>query len=152
MNYLFLIFVVTPILELWVLIQVGGVIGVLPTVGLVVLTAMVGIALLRHQGFSTLFRAQQKMSEGQIPAQEMVEGIILAIGGALLLTPGFVTDAIGFSCLLPGTRHVFIAWGMKRFKGNIHVRAGASAGSRKNEAGVSGDVIEGEFKRDEKDR
>src|SRR5690606_19661020 len=104
-NYLFLLFVLTPIVEMWVLIKVGGVIGALPTIGLVLLTAVIGLALLRMQGFATLLRARQKMEEGQLPAKELVEGIFLAVGGALLLTPGFVTDALGFACLLPGTRH-----------------------------------------------
>ena len=118
MKYLILIFVITPIVEMWVLIKVGGIIGALPTIGLVLLTAVIGLALLKQQGISTLMRARQRMQDGQMPAKEMVEGIFLAIGGALLLTPGFVTDTIGFACLLPGVRGLLISWGLK------HIRLG----------------------------
>jgi len=98
------IFIITPVIEMYLLIQVGGLIGALPTIGLVLLTAMIGLALLKQQGLSTLMRANQKLASGDLPAEEVVEGLLLAVGGALLLTPGFVTDFIGFSCLLPFTR------------------------------------------------
>lgn len=108
-----------PILEMVVLIKVGGVIGALPTIGLVLLTATIGVALLRQQGLSTLARAQNKMREGQLPANEMVEGIFLAVGGALLLTPGFITDAIGFACLIPGIRQLLFKAASKCFSPNV---------------------------------
>ena len=104
MRLLLPLFIITPILEIALLIQVGGMIGLLPTVALVVLTAVVGIALLRQQGFSTWLRLQQRLATGELPATELVEGAMLLVGGALLLTPGFVTDAIGFSCLIPVLR------------------------------------------------
>ena len=126
---------------MWLLITVGGIIGPLPTIGLVLLTAMLGLALLRQQGFSTLMRARSKMEGGQLPAREMAEGIFLAIGGALLLTPGFFTDAIGFACLIPGVRQVFIAWGMRQFS----VRA---SGVHRGQ-GQANNTIEGEFRRDD---
>ena len=86
---LLMLFVIMPVVEMWVLVEVGSEIGALTTIGLVLLTAMLGLALLRQQGVSTLMRANQRMQSGQLPAQEMVEGIFLAVGGALLLTPGF---------------------------------------------------------------
>lgn len=98
-------FIVLPIVEMVVLIEVGGLIGALNTVGLVLLTAVIGAALLRHQGLATLLRANQRMASGEMPAREIAEGMLLAIGGALLLTPGFITDGIGFLCLAPGSRH-----------------------------------------------
>lgn len=104
MRYLFLIFVITPVLEMWLLITVGNHLGALPTIGLVLLTAFIGINLLRAQGFETLWRGRRKFEEGQLPAQEIAEGIILAVCGALLLTPGFVTDVIGFAGLIPPIR------------------------------------------------
>lgn len=103
-----LLFILIPILEMWLLIQVGSHIGALATIGLVLLTAMIGLALLRQQGFATLLRANQKMEAGQLPAQEIVDGLFLAVGGALLLTPGFFTDAIGFICLIPGLRKLLL--------------------------------------------
>lgn len=108
------LFVVMPILEMVVLIKVGTVIGALSTVGLVLLTAVIGAALLKQQGLATLTRANQRLNSGELPAQEVAEGLILAVGGALLLTPGFITDTIGFLCLIPGTRHWFVHQAMKR--------------------------------------
>lgn len=104
MRYIFLIFVITPVVEMWLLITVGNHLGALPTIGLVLLTAFIGINLLRAQGFETLWRGRRKFEEGQLPAQEIAEGIILAVCGALLLTPGFVTDVIGFAGLVPPIR------------------------------------------------
>jgi UPF0716 protein FxsA len=97
-------FLLVPIVEIYLLIQVGQVIGALWTVFLVVLTAVIGVWLLKIQGMSTLQRAQQKMQNGQMPAQEMLEGLGLVLAGAFLLTPGFFTDTIGFLLLLPPTR------------------------------------------------
>lgn len=97
-------------------------IGILPTVGLILLTAMLGVYLLRQQSWKMLKNAQDKMGSGQLPAKEMAEGLFLAVGGALLLTPGFVTDGIGFCCLLPGSRHwlmsILVAPLVRRFKSN----------------------------------
>lgn len=97
-------FFVIPLLEIYFLIQVGGVIGALPTIILVVLTAVIGAFLLKQQGISTLARFQNSMAQGQMPATALLEGVMLIIGGALLMTPGFFTDAIGFACLLPFSR------------------------------------------------
>lgn len=98
------LFFLIPLVEIYLLIQVGGVIGVLPTILLVVLTAVVGAFLLRQQGLSTLARFQASVAKGEVPAGAMLEGVMLIIGGALLMTPGFFTDAIGFACLLPFSR------------------------------------------------
>ncbi|MGY8872814.1 MAG: FxsA family protein [Pseudomonadales bacterium] len=116
MPVLFLLFILIPIVEITVLINVGQAIGTWYTVGLVLLSAFIGVNMLRYQGLSTLARAQQRISSGEMPAQEMVEGLVLAVGGALLITPGFVTDFIGFCCLIPVTRQAFVKGLMKRFK------------------------------------
>jgi UPF0716 protein FxsA len=99
-----IIFLIVPVVEIYLLIEVGRVIGALWTVFLVVLTAVVGVRLLKIQGISTLMRAQSKMQTGQMPAQEMFEGIGLVVAGAFLLTPGFFTDTVGFILLFPPTR------------------------------------------------
>ncbi|XOZ34801.1 FxsA family protein [Halomonadaceae bacterium KBTZ08] len=104
MPILLVAFILIPIIEMVILIEVGGLIGALPTVGLVLLTAVIGAAMLRQQGAATLLRANQRMASGELPAREMAEGLLLAVGGALLLTPGFVTDGVGFACLIPFTR------------------------------------------------
>lgn len=146
-----MLFVIMPVLEMWVLIEVGSKIGALTTIGLVLFTAMLGLALLRQQGVSTIMRANQRMQAGQLPAQEMVEGIFLAVGGALLLTPGFITDAIGFACLIPGLRHLIIGRLLKKaiFRatsgraGFYHSAQGYRASSSSDD-----DIIEGEFRQD----
>jgi UPF0716 protein FxsA len=109
MRFIFLLFIIVPITEMWVLIEVGSKIGALPTIFLVFFTAAVGLALLRQQGLSTLLRVNQRMEQGQLPAAEILEGVMLAVGGVLLLTPGFVTDFVGFACLLPPSRKVLVA-------------------------------------------
>ncbi len=141
-----ILFVVMPIAEMWLLIEVGGRIGALPTIALVLLTAMVGLALLRVQGISTLNRLQRKAQAGEMPLQEMVEGIFLAVGGALLLTPGFITDAIGFSCLLPGIRHILIGQLFRRFIASGRMQGNFQAHYQNRQDGQDGDeIIDGEF-------
>jgi UPF0716 protein FxsA len=99
-----LIFFLTPIVEMYLLIEVGGYLGALPTIGLVMLTAVIGVALLRVQGLATLTRGFRRLDGGQLPATEVAEGLLLAVAGALLLTPGFVTDTVGFLLLVPVLR------------------------------------------------
>lgn len=103
-----MLFIAIPLIELYLIIKVGGLIGALMTVFLVVATAIVGVTLLRIQGFSTIQRAQLNMAQGQVPAMEMLEGMALAVAGIFLLTPGFLTDSIGFLLLIPFTRQALI--------------------------------------------
>jgi UPF0716 protein FxsA len=114
-SLLFLIFLAIPIVEIYLLIKVGGIIGAPLTIFLVVFTAVVGAWLLRLQGFATIRRIQQTLSQGGLPAGEMLEGAVLLIAGALLLTPGFFTDTIGFICLVPAFRHAMVLYAMRRF-------------------------------------
>lgn len=97
-------FLLIPVIEIYLLIQVGQVIGAGWTVLMVVLTAVIGVWLLKIQGLSTLTRAQQRLQENQLPAREILEGMALVVAGAFLLTPGFFTDGIGFLLLFPPTR------------------------------------------------
>jgi UPF0716 protein FxsA len=108
-----------PIVEMWILIEVGGWVGALPTIALVVLTAMIGLSLLKQQGLATLMRARRKVVEGTIPASELVNGVMIAVGGALLLTPGFVTDALGFVLLIPKTRQWLLFKLIDRYRDKI---------------------------------
>jgi UPF0716 protein FxsA len=114
-QLLFLLFLAIPLVEIYLLIKVGGIIGPLPTVFLVVFTAVLGAWMLRIQGFSTLARVRTTLNQGGIPALEMLEGAVLLVSGALLLTPGFFTDTIGFLCLIPAIRRAMIRWAMARF-------------------------------------
>jgi len=103
-----ILFIVIPLIELYFMIKVGEIIGAFWTIVLVLLTAFIGVNLLRYQGLSMLARAQQSMSQGVLPATEMLEGMVLAIGGVLLITPGFITDTLGFLCLVPASRQLII--------------------------------------------
>lgn len=123
----FVLFLLIPIIEIFFIIKVDDVIGAWPTIFLVILTAVVGAGLLRQQGLSTLARFQNNMGKGKLPAQEMVEGILLAVGGALLITPGFVTDTIGFLCLLPFSRKYIAAHILKRSAVNMSARMGGGS-------------------------
>ena len=107
-KILFLLFLAAPLVEIYFLIQIGGYIGALPTILLCILTAAAGAILLRIQGIQTLFSAQQKLRQGEIPADDLLGGLILLISGVLLLTPGFITDVIGFLCLVPALRSLLI--------------------------------------------
>lgn len=151
MRFLFLAFIAVPMLEMWILIEVGRVIGGLPTIGLVALTAIIGASMLKRQGLATLTRAQQRMESGQVPATELIEGLLLAVGGALLLTPGFVTDVIGFCCLIPATRQalaqVVIRRGIvQQASPQGFYQAGPGARPRSGPSGYDpdSDIIEGE--------
>ena len=141
MRFLLLLFIVIPIIEMALLIKVGQWLGVAPTIGLVLLTAVIGLALLRQQGVSTLLRAQSRLQRGDVPAEEVLEGLMLAAGGALLLTPGFFTDVIGFAALLPFLRRRFATALLRR-----GVMASGGFGGGPFQAG--GHVYEGEARRD----
>ena len=99
-----LLFVLVPAVELALLYQLAGVIGFWPEVGLIVLTGLAGAALARYQGRETLRRLRAGMAAGRPPADAAVDGVLILIAGALLLTPGLLTDAAGFSLLIPGLR------------------------------------------------
>jgi len=110
LRLLFLLFLTIPLIEIYLLIKVGSALGALPTVALVVLTAVIGAFLLRMQGFATMQRVRLSLARGEIPAIEMLEGAVLLLCGALLLTPGFFTDIIGFLGLIPPLRRGIIMW------------------------------------------
>src|SRR4051794_1092976 len=101
---LVLLFIVVPIVELFVIIQVGAAIGVAPTIALLIIDSVLGSLLMRSQGRSTWRRFNTAVSEGRMPHREVLDGVLVIFGGALLLTPGFVTDILGIVLLLPPTR------------------------------------------------
>ena len=142
---LFLIFLLVPLAEIYLLIKVGGIVGALPTVILVVLTALIGAVLVRWQGISTLFRAQQSLQRGELPAIALLEGALILIAGALLLTPGFLTDALGFACLVPSWRQGLITWFLSR-KGTMSAQPPHGPSVHR---GRGGNVIEGEYERED---
>ena len=125
-HILLLLFLTVPLVEIYFLISVGQVIGAIPTVFMVVFTAVLGAMLLRAQGLSTLRRVQEITARGGMPALEMIEGMMLLFGGALLLTPGFFTDAIGFICLISPLRRAVIRYWIKRYGSPVNGTQGSA--------------------------
>ena len=141
-RVLFALFILIPLLEIYLLIKVGSVIGALSTVVLVVLTAILGAFLLRHQGLYTYAKVQQATARGELPTLAMLEGVVLLICGVLLLTPGFFTDALGFLALIPPLRRALILTILER--GVIIAPPGTPPGKSPSQR-----TIEGEYKREE---
>jgi len=103
---LFLLFIIIPVIEIYLIIKVGSLIGALPTVALLLLISLAGASLVRHQGFSVLRRIQSELAQGRLPASELLDGAMILVGGVLLLTPGFFTDFFGLFFLIPFTRSI----------------------------------------------
>src|SRR6478609_8223102 len=106
MAILVALFIVVPIIELYVIIQIGSLIGVWPTIALLLADAVLGSMLLRHQGRGAWRRFNAALAERRFPGLEVADGLLIAIGGTLLLTPGFVTDIVGLIFLIPPTRAI----------------------------------------------
>lgn len=155
MRFVFLILLLLPVLEIIVLIQVGKTIGILQTLGLLVLMAILGAYFLRRQSASTLARARQRLQSGQMPAREMLEGLLISFGGVLLLVPGFITDLLAMTLLFPPTRHALVTW--LAAKGGAQILGGPGGfvftrfgGGFPPQAGPGRrDIYEGEFSRDD---
>jgi UPF0716 protein FxsA len=127
MGKLLLLFIAVPAAELYVLISIGGAIGVLPTIALVFLTALAGATLARMQGLSTMLRVRESLDQGFMPAEELLDGLIILIAGMGLLMPGFLSDVVGLLMLLPGPRNIFKRWLRKKFdqwrqNPNVYIR------------------------------
>jgi UPF0716 protein FxsA len=137
---LLVLIITVPLVEIYLLIQIGALIGVLPTILLVVLTAVLGTVLLRQQGLATLNRLRATLRRGELPALEILEGVALLVGGALLLTPGFFTDAIGLLCLLPASRRIVVRGILSRVVVSLDTGSAGQRASRRGE----GQIIEGE--------
>jgi len=101
---LLLLFTVVPLIELWLLIRLDGVIGFIPTIAIVLLTGAVGATIARWQGLATLRRVREEMSAGRVPTVPLVDGLLILVAAAVLITPGLLTDTIGFLLLIPPTR------------------------------------------------
>lgn len=141
MQALFLFFLIVPFVEIYVLLEVGSLIGAFPTIFLVVFTAVLGAWLLKRQGFSTWQRFQNNLQQGIMPTYEIIEGPILLVGRALLLTPGFFSDLLGFACLIPALRKKIAEQVIENF---LITESGFSKHSATNDR-----IIEGEFKKEE---
>jgi UPF0716 protein FxsA len=126
LGRLFLLFAIVPVIELYILIKIGGYIGAVNTVLLVIGTALLGAILTRHEGMRTLRQISDSLSRGVVPAEEMIDGLLIFAGGILLVTPGVMTDVVALWLLVPFTRTVFKRWLRRRFdrmvaSGNIQL-------------------------------
>ncbi len=150
MRFPVIAFIVVPMAELLLLFEVAEHIGGFTTLMVVVTTAFIGITILKYQGFSTLRRADFRMQQGQLPAQEIVEGMLLAFAGALLLTPGLITDAVGFACLTPPIRRAVARRILRSGTSFLMGGGGPGAGGgfhyrRSWRRDEHGNIVEGEF-------
>ena len=146
---LIILVLLTPLIEIWLMIDIGSVIGAGWTILAIIATAVIGASLVRLQGFGVYARMQHAANRGEVPAMEMIEGLSLFISGVLLLTPGFITDALGFLILIPPLRRWFALNMLKRFfivpmQGHPHGNGG--------DQGPMGSArpIEGEYRRIDK--
>lgn len=140
---LFATFVGVPILEIALFIEVGNHIGLGTTVGIVLLTAIMGTVLIRHQGLATLQKAQTSIQENKLPIKEAFDGLCIVIAGALLLTPGFFTDILGLSLCIPPLR-LYLRQLVSKFFTNS-IRFGHQNHGSSNHKEMTGSIIDGEF-------
>ena len=110
MLKLILAFTIIPIVEIYLLIEIGSIFGALTAIILVILTGFLGAFMARMQGLQTLFRIQESLREGRMPSGELLDGLLIVIAGVVLLTPGFLSDSAGFLLLIPKTRNSIISW------------------------------------------
>lgn len=152
MRFFFLLFLVFPLLELFVMIRVGSSIGASATLLLVLASGVLGVLCIRLAGLTTALKVRQRMALGEIPNNDMLNGLLLVVGGGLLFLPGFISDVLGLMCLLPFVRH----WLIKRI--NLHMTQGVQSGRFYAQSSAytqhrgraethHAQIIEGEFER-----
>lgn len=145
--WLFILFVLVPLVEIALFIQVGGLIGLWPTLGVVVLTAAAGTLLMRAQGLAVIAELQSRLNEGRDPGGVIAHGALILFAGALLLTPGFFTDGVGFLLLLPPVREALIRFGAARLASRMTTfRAGEPRHPPRD------DIIDAEYEPLDEDR
>ena len=129
MLWLFLLFIVAPLLELYVIIQVASVIGGWETIALLVIESAIGAWLLKRQGLATLGKISTAVSSGRVPSNELIDGLLLLVAGALMLAPGFIGDVLGFLLIIPVTRVPFRALARRRFQKGDYAQFFAASAS-----------------------
>ena len=146
---LLLLFTIVPLVELWLLLRISEFTSPLFTVALVLLTGFVGAALARRQGWQTWRRIQQQLAQGQPPTESLLDGMMILLAGAVLITPGVLTDLLGFSLLVPAfrklVRHRAAAWLKTRAMVQFH--ANDAAGSTRSNSAQDDSIIDAEFTR-----
>ena len=143
MRPFLLLFLLFPVLELFVFVKVSGAIGFFPALLLIIVGSMLGVLVLRVAGLATALRARESLNRGELPAQTMLEGLMMALAGGLLILPGFISDVLGLVLLLPFTRKLLAGKMRQRaFADDLQPRGGPAP---RQPLGREGDVIEGEF-------
>ncbi len=142
-QLIFIFLLSIPFIEIYLLLEIGSLLGVFTTLIVIVLTAVIGTYLFKKQGFETWRRAQQSFAKGEIPAYEIIEGPILLVGGLFLITPGFFSDLLGAACLIPSIRKQIAQYIIENYWVQIQ------AGNPFNQQVKQPDAIEGEFKKEE---
>jgi UPF0716 protein FxsA len=137
-------FIGVPLVEIAIFVQVGEALGLWWTLALVVLTAVIGTALMRRQGLETLRRARTAFARGEMPVAEILDGLFLLVGGVLLLTPGFITDALGFALLIPATRALFRTALLARVVRSGRFTTSGESSARRSTIDATYDVIDPE--------
>jgi UPF0716 protein FxsA len=163
MRVFLLLFLLFPVLELFVLVRVGMSVGFFWTFLMVLATSVLGFFVMRLAGFATALRARESLTRGELPAREMLEGLMVAVGGGLLLLPGFISDVLGVVCLLPITRRVLVdklrkraedqAMRQRAFADDLQTPANPGPAYRPgaiHQPTRNPDVIEGEFEHRDK--
>jgi len=160
MRVFLLLVLLFPVLELFVLVRVGMSLGFFATFLLVVASSLAGLFIIRIAGFATAMRARESLSRGELPAQQMLDGLMIAVGGGLLLLPGFISDVLGVICLLPITRRILVKTMRKRaeeqasrqraFSEDMQASNDPGQPSSIHPASRKPDVIEGEFEHRDK--
>lgn len=151
------LFIAVPVVEIWVILEIGGFLGLVPTLGIIVITAMVGAALARRQGFAAVQQLQASLAEGRQVGRSLVEAALILAAGITLLTPGFVTDAVGLALLLPPLRapvaSFLVKWAGRRMTGGDMFVAGGGLGGRGqgDEARGRGEAKRGRGEGDDED-
>ncbi|MDC0302746.1 FxsA family protein [bacterium] len=117
---LLILFILVPIAELYLFMTLGKELGLWPTLAIIVITAILGAALTKSQGRRAMQKIQAATAEGRMPTEEALEGLMILLAGAVLLTPGFLTDTVGFLLLFPPARAIVAGYARKSLKGKIH--------------------------------
>ncbi|EME00707.1 MULTISPECIES: FxsA family protein [Stutzerimonas stutzeri subgroup] len=152
MRIFFVLFLLFPLAELYVLIKVGGSIGALATILLLVLSGIAGILLLRLAGFATAWRARERLARGELPEREMLQGLMMAIGGGLLFLPGFISDVLALIVLFPPTRNFLFRQINRRIEAQVRRQRAFADDLQARSNPQRPNVIEGEWERNDRDR
>jgi UPF0716 protein FxsA len=152
MRIFFVLFLLFPLAELYVLIKVGSSIGALATILLLVLSGIAGILLLRLAGFATAWRARERLARGELPEREMLQGLMMAIGGGLLFLPGFISDVLALVVLFPPTRNFLFRQINRRIEAQVRRQRAFADDLQARSNPQRPNVIEGEWERNDRDR